>query len=198
MGKHRTRALFHYIVTLIISKVIKRVANSHTLIGVAVQTYFTTGWKRVKFLVLKILEYLFSTKMQEGFLFDENNSTQATTAATTVSTNHHCPRVIIQVVVSILSFLASLLVSISVAAGGKDNTKNTENTNTESSRLLPFLGLLLKNPYRRIIFGLCLADMFLSYSLAIGKRHQSIAAVLCYNFLLTCFYPSSHLQYILL
>lgn len=151
--------------------------------------------KRVKF--LKILEYLFSTKMQEGFLF-ENNSTQVT-AATTVSTNHHCPRVIIQVVVSILSFLASLLVSISVAAGGKDNTKNnTENTNTESSRLLPFLGLLLKNPYRRIIFGLCLADMFLSYSLAIGKRHQSIAAVLCYNFLLTCFYPSSHLQYILL
>lgn len=131
--------------------------------------------------------------MYEGSLF-ENNSTQAT-AATTVSTNHHCPRVIIQVVVSILSFLASLLVSISVATGGKDNTKNTENTNTEStSRLLP-LGL---NPYRRIIFGLCCADMFLSYSLAIGKCHQSIAEHYASNSTTTFFFEESqffHLRF---
>ncbi|GFH55804.1 predicted protein [Chaetoceros tenuissimus] len=93
-------------------------------------------------------------------------ATQATTDATLVNTNNHCPRVIVQVVVSILSFLASLLVSISVAGGGKGNKNEDANTETNSGG--GGLGLLFKNPYRRIIFGLCLADMFLSYSLAIG------------------------------
>lgn len=97
---------------------------------------------------------------EDGF---DNNSTQATDA-TLVNPNNHCPRVIVQVVVSILSFLASLLVSISVAGGGGEGDKN------ENSRGLG----LFKNPYRRIIFGLCLADMFLSYSLAIGKGQYSV------------------------
>lgn len=76
-------------------------------------------------------------------------ATQATTEdATLVNTNNHCPRVIVQVVVSILSFLASLLVSISVAGGGKGN-KN-EDANTEiSGGGGGLLGLLFKNPYRR-------------------------------------------------
>lgn len=89
--------------------------------------------------------------------FENNNSTQVTD-----TTYHHGPRVITQVVVSILSFLASLLVSISVAA---PCNKNHEDTNNEERRLG-----LFKNPYRRIIFGLCLADMFLSYGFAIGKN----------------------------
>lgn len=72
-------------------------------------------------------------------------ATEATSDATLVNTNNHCPRVIVQVVVSILSFLASLLVSISVVVGGKGN-KN-EDANTENSGR-GGLGLLFKNPYR--------------------------------------------------
>ncbi|GFH55803.1 predicted protein [Chaetoceros tenuissimus] len=94
--------------------------------------------------------------MDENF---NNNSTlllqDSTKQAAFVNTN--APRVITQVVVSTLSFIASFIVAASVARRFKTQNNGDE---TRSG--------LTKNSYRRIIFGLCLADMLLSFSLAIG------------------------------